>query len=436
MKEITKTFCRYVSMNIVGMLGISFYILADTFFIAQGIGADGLTALNLVIPVYNLFHGIGLMIGMGGATRYSLALGTGNETLRRNIFSQSVYYMLLCAAVFVSLGITAVKPLSLLLGANADTLQLTVGYLRILLIFTPFFMCNNLLICFVRNDSAPQRSMAGMLAGSLFNVIMDYVLIFVFDMGMQGAALATAASPLVSMVVLSGHFIHKKNKFRFHLVRPSVKCLADISALGSSSLIVEVSSGIVMLVFNLLILRISGNIGVAAYGVVANIALVLTAIFNGISQGIQPLISQNFGRRNYPAVKQVLCYALVLTLVLALLSYGLMYFANEPIVALFNKEKNPTLQIIAENGMRLYFTALPFIGINIITATFLSSVASPKQAFVLSVARGIVVVIPTAFLLAAWFDLNGIWMTIPVTELFVSLLSARFLKKRIKYFSV
>ena len=213
MKNIMKTFIKYVSMNIIGMLGISFYILADTFFIARGVGPDGLTALNLAIPVYSLFHGIGLMIGMGGATRYSLALGLGNETRRQGVFTQAAYLVLFFSSIFTILGLVATEPLAVLLGADGDTLGLTVGYLRILLIFTSFFMCNNLLVCFVRNDGAPQLSMAGMLAGSIFNVIMDYVLIFPLGLGMQGAALATAASPLVSMLVLSIHFIKKKNKF-------------------------------------------------------------------------------------------------------------------------------------------------------------------------------------------------------------------------------
>ena len=184
-----------------------------------------------------------------------------------------------------------------------------------------------------------------------------------------------------------------------------------------------------MLVFNLLILRISGNTGVAAYGVVANIALVLTSIFNGISQGIQPLTSQNFGKKNLAAIRQILRYALVLALILAVLSYALMYFANAPIVALFNKEQSPDLQSIAETGMRLYFTALPFIGINIITAAFLSSIARPRQAFAISIGRGIVVVIPAAFLLAKLLGLNGIWLTMPVSELLVCLLSMVFLRR-------
>lgn len=432
MKNIMKTFIKYVSMNIIGMLGISFYILADTFFIARGVGPDGLTALNLAIPVYSLFHGIGLMIGMGGATRYSLALGLGNETRRQGVFPQAACLVLFFSSIFTILGLVATEPLAVLLGADGDTLGLTVGYLRILLIFTPFFMCNNLLVCFVRNDGAPQLSMAGMLAGSIFNVIMDYVLIFPLGLGMQGAALATAASPLVSMLVLSIHFIKKKNKFHLRPVRPSLKSFADICALGSSSLVVEVSSGLVMLVFNLLILRISGNTGVAAYGVVANIALVLTSIFNGISQGIQPLTSQNSGKKDSAAIRQILRYALALSLVLAVLSYALMYFASAPVVALFNKEQNPQLQAIAENGMRLYFMALPFIGVNIVAASFLSSIARPRQAFAISIGRGIVVVIPTAFLLAGMLGLNGIWLTMPVTELIVCLLAVAFLRREMK----
>ena len=187
-----------------------------------------------------------------------------------------------------------------------------------------------------------------------------------------------------------------------------------------------------MLVFNLLILRISGNTGVAAYGVVANIALVLTSIFNGISQGIQPLTSQNSGKKDSAAIRQILRYALALSLVLAVLSYALMYFASTPVVALFNKEQNPQLRAIAENGMRLYFMALPFIGVNIVAASFLSSIARPRQAFAISIGRGIVVVIPAAFLLAGMLGLNGIWLTMPVTELIVCLLAVAFLRRETK----
>lgn len=184
-----------------------------------------------------------------------------------------------------------------LLGADESILPLTGIYLRILLMFAPMFMLNNLLICFVRNDKKPQLSMAAMLVGSLSNIVLDYVFIFPLGLGMAGAAFATGVAPVVSMLILSRHFRRKENQFHLCRIRPSLKRIRDISALGVSALIVEVSSGIVMIVFNFLILKDSGNLGVAAYGILANIALVLISIFTGISQGVQPILSSCFGKK-------------------------------------------------------------------------------------------------------------------------------------------
>lgn len=436
MQNITKTFFKYVSANILGMIGLSCYILADTFFIARGVGANGLTALNLAIPIYSIMNGLGLMIGMGGATRYSISKGNADSTVQKQIFTQALCFTLFWSSIFLILGITAARPISILLGANAETLHLTTEYIRIILIFTPFFMCNNLLICFVRNDGSPQLSMMAMLTGSFSNIIMDYILVFPFDLGMKGAALATAASPFLSILVLSIHFIKKNNQFHLCRIRPSLKRILDICALGSSSLIAEVSSGIVMLIFNLLILNISGNIGVAAYGVIANIALVLTSMYTGISQGVQPVISQCFGRREHKQIRQVLRYAFTTSVVLAVLSYLVTFIWSQPIVAAFNKDSDPILNAIAENGMHIYFTAFLFVGINIITATFLSSTDHPKEAFILSIFRGFVLVIPMAFLLSFLFGINGIWLTLPITEFIVTIPAIYFIQKTLRKFSL
>lgn len=432
MNNIKSTFFKYVSANILGMIGLSCYILADTFFIARGIGADGLTALNLAIPIYSFMNGLGLMTGMGGATRYSISKGTSDTTVRKQIFTHAFCFALFLSSIFLFLGATTAEPLSRLMGADADTLGLTTDYLRILMVFAPFFMCNNLLICFARNDGAPQLSMLAMLTGSFANIVMDYVLIFPFGMGMTGAALATAASPVISMFVLSAHFIRKQNQFRLCRIRPSLRRITDICALGSSSLIVEISSGVVMLIFNLLILGISGNIGVAAYGVIANIALVLTSMYTGISQGVQPVISQCFGRHEYGNIRKVLRYAFTTSTVLAALSYLITFIWAGPIVSAFNKDNDPVLNAIAVNGMHIYFTAFVFIGINIITATFLSSTDNPGDAFFVSVFRGFLLVIPMAFLLSFLFGINGIWITLPFTELLVALPAVYFIRKILK----
>lgn len=429
MDATLKTFVRYVSFNIMGMIGLSCCILTDTFFIARGVGADGLTALNLAIPVYSFMGGVGLMIGMGGATRYSISHGNGDTQSFRDIFSHGLYFALLSAVFFTILGVTAAEPLARLLGADSATLEMTKSYLQIILVFSPLYMCNHLLSCFVRNDGAPETSMAATVTGNLLNIVLDYIFVFPMKLGLSGAALATATAPLVGILILSTHIFRKKNQFHLHLVRPSWTRLRDICSLGVSSLISEVSSGVVIIVFNLLILKFSGNLGVAAYGIIANIALVLIAIFTGISQGIQPIISRSYGQNEYHGMKNIIRYAFITSIVLSCICYAIMFFGAAPITALFNKEHDPLLAEIAENGIHIYFSSLLFSGINIITASYLSSIERPKQAFILSSLRGYLLIIPAAFLLAFLFGLNGVWAALTVTELLVMFVGLLFIRR-------
>lgn len=166
-KSLRKIFVKYISMNVLGMIGISCYILADTFFVARGIGADGLAALNLAIPVYSFIHGIALMIGMGGATRHSISRSN-------SIFTQSLYLTLMFSAVFMVIGIFFTGQLASLLGGDSLTHSMTSVYLKVILCLAPAFMLNNLMICFIRNDDNPRITMLAMLLGSFSNIILDY----------------------------------------------------------------------------------------------------------------------------------------------------------------------------------------------------------------------------------------------------------------------
>jgi len=305
--HIFSLFLKYVSANVLGMIGFSCYILADTFFIARGIGSDALAALNLVLPAYSLLNGTGLMIGMGGGSRYSLSSTHPEGETHRTVFTQSVLLAVIATIFFALTGLLGAEPLCLLLGADSRTLPFAVPYIRILLAFAPLFLANNLLVCFVRNDGEPALSMAGMIIGSLSNILLDYLFIYPLNLGMVGAALATATAPLISMGILSTHFLRGNSHFRLMKTKPSLSTASSICSLGVSSLITEVSSGIVILVFNFLILDLSGNTGVAAYGVLANIALVLIAISTGIAQGIQPIVSSHPKRPAGPPSDQMLC---------------------------------------------------------------------------------------------------------------------------------
>lgn len=421
-----RDFIKYASLNIMGMLGLSFYILADTFFIAKGLGADGLTALNLAIPIYSFIHGSGLMIGMGGGIKYAIQKNQRKQNNIDKIFTNAVYLVVILAVFFGIVGIFFSGSLVTLFGADENVFFMTKTYIKVILLFAPAFLMNNVLLAFVRNDGAPQLSMAAMLAGSLSNIGFDYIFMFPCKMGIFGAAFATGLAPVISMLILAIHFMKKKNKFHFVRCRYSGKLFIGICSSGIPSLITEMSSGIVMIIFNTIILSLKGNVGVAAYGVIANLSLVVIAIYTGIVQGMQPMISDNYGAGNMKNVQNILKYALVIMLLLSVFIYAGMFFLDGWLVAIFNSGHNEELQMIAMQGLKLYFTAVPFVGFNMIISAYFTSMESARPAQIISLLRGFFIIIPMALILSDMAGMIGVWCVFPATELFVMVIAIVF----------
>ena len=416
-------FRRYAAPGVLGMIGISCYILADTFFVAKGTGSLGLAALNIAIPAYNLMNGLGLMVGVGGATHYSLCRAQGHAAEADRTFTHTLLLGLCIALLFVLTGTFGVVPLSRLLGANAETLDMTAVYLRLLLCFAPFFVTNNIMIAFVRNDGEPGRAMAGMIAGSLFNIVFDWVFIFPCGLGMFGAALATGASPLVSLLVLSGHLRRPSRGFHLRRERLRPRLLPRICAPGLSSLVSELASGITLLLINLVLLRIAGNTAVAAYGVIANLALVESAIFTGLSTGVQPLISRSAEADR----RRLLRWTVTTALVISALMYVLVFAFASPITAVFNSEHDPALAACAVPGLRIYFAGFLAACINIIAAAYFSAAGQASRGFIISLVRSIISIPPVLFALSALLGVTGVWLTFPAVEALACALSLLFI---------
>ncbi len=417
-----KEFLKYTILNITGMIGLSCYILADTFFVSKGLGTAGLAALNLAIPVFSFIHGCGLMLGMGGATWYSIFRGQKAQDKCDQIFTHMLWITLAVAGLFVLAGLFLSDILTRLLGADTETMNMTRTYLQVLMLFAPAFMINDLLTCFVRNDHNPRLTMLSMLLGSLSNIILDYVFIFPLHMGILGAVLATGAAPIVGMSILSTHWIKKQNGFHIRNEKLHMKTILAGFALGFPSLITEMSSGFVIIVFNIILLGLTGNTGVAAYGVIANLSLVIIAIYTGVAQGMQPLASQAYGKGDKKYICQLLQYALLSVLALSAVIYIVLFSFASPIVHIFNSEKNSLLQQIAVPGLKLYFTAIPFAGMNIVLSLFFTSTDRALPAQFISIARGFALIIPVAFLLSVLAGMTGVWLAFPLTESIVFVL--------------
>lgn len=403
----------------LGMLGLSCYILADTFFVAQGVGETGLAALNLTIPAYNLMNGVALLIGMGGAIRYSVFRSRGEQEKADAAFTGAMLLALLFSVLFMLAGGLGSGLLARLLGADEETFAMTNTYLFVLWLFSPVFLFSTTLMCFVRNDGAPATAMLATLSGSFANILLDYILVFPCGMGMLGAVLATGCSPLFGLCFSAWHILRGKNGFRLRRGGNPVRQWGAVFSLGFPFFVEQLSSAVVIITFNYLFLGLSGNTGVAAYGVVANVSLVALSLFNGIAQGSQPLLSRARGKGEASQSRAVLRYALCSALVLSAVLYALLFFFAAPVSDLFNSEHSAALRAIAVRGLRLYMIALPFAAVNILLCAAFSSQERALPAQIVSLLRGLIVILPSAFILCALFEETGLWLAFPVCEALV-----------------
>lgn len=428
-KTIFKELIPSITFNILGMIGLSCYILTDTFFISKRFGAKGLTALNLAIPIYSFIHGTGLMLGIGGATKYSIYRGQKKIKQANTIYTNTIYAMVLFIIIFITIGIFFSEELTALLGAEKEVFPMTKTYLQVILLFSPAFLANDTFLCFIRNDGNPKLSMVAMLTGSLSNIVLDYLFLFPLHMGIVGAVLATSFAPIISLGILSNYWIMKQNQFHLEKTTLSLKQIKTIVSLGIPSLITEVASGIVIIIFNFILLKLEGNIGVAAYGIIANLSLVVTSIYTGIAQGIQPILSRFYGYGDRKSIKQILNYIIKFLLLLSGFLYYFFLVTANPIIRIFNSEQNILLQQIAQIGLKLYFIAIPFAGFNIILSTYFTSTEKALPAQIISLARGFLVIIPMAFLMSFFFGITGVWLSYLFTEGIVTFMEVLFYQK-------
>lgn len=416
-----RTYLRFVLQSVLGMLGLSVYILADTFFIANYIGADALTALNLALPVYGVINGAGLLIGIGGATRYTIRRTRGEKG--DAAFAASLLLAAGAALAFVLAGLFVPEQLARLLGASGGVLAPTTTYLQVCCLFAPLFLLNNILVSFTRNDNAPGYGMAAMLVGSFANIVMDWYLVCIAGMGMFGAVLATGMSPVFGIAIC----LCRRRGYRPGKT-DMLREIPHIFGAGFSAFVGELSSTVVILVFNYLLLALSGNTAVAAYGIIANVALVATAMLTGAAQGAQPLFSSAFAGGDTAGLRRLTRWGICTALLLGTGFAALALLLPEAVVSVFSRG-DAALTALAVPGLMLYFTNYLFSGTNLLLTARFAATEHARPAALLSLLRGVVLVIPCALLGATAGGVTGLWLAVPAAEL-LTLLAGLWLLRR------
>ena len=291
-------FYRYLIPSIIGTMVTSIYVLADTIIIGKGLGSVAMAALNIALPIYNMFFGIGLLFGVGGSVLMSVYRGRAMKKEADAYYTAAFFMNLLIWLVCQVLCTVFMEDLAWILGGTEETMPYIMDYIPYIIWGMGGYFLSAFLQTVVRNDGAPKLAMNAVIAGGVTNIILDYVFVFPMEMGMAGAAIATVIGSWLTVGILFFHFFTKKNqlKFNFKGIRPVF--IKEIVVNGFASFLIEVSAGITIFIFNLQLLKYVGNTGVTVFGIICNVSIVIMGLCKGVNQAAQPIISINHGAGN------------------------------------------------------------------------------------------------------------------------------------------
>lgn len=401
--------------------------------VGQYHGPEGSAALAVVAPVWNIIYSLGLLMGIGGSVLFSTVRGRADGSIGESneYFTASVIGSVILAGAIWLIIIFFDRNLMVIFGAQGNTLTLAREYVLPVKAAIPFFLFNQMLAAYLRNDKNPALATGAVLAGGIFNIFGDYFFVFICDMGAFGAGLATAIGSALSFLVMLSHFFTKKNTLR--LVRPEglVRKLKEITATGFSTFFIDVAMGILTILFNRQIMVYLGTNALSVYGVIVNISTFVQCCAYSVGQASQPIISTNFGAGRGDRIRETLKYALGTVAVFSIFWTAVTTALPNAFIGIF-MSPTPEVLEIAPGVMRCYGISFLLLPLNVFSTYYFQALMKPKTAFMASVARGLVISGILIYLLPAVFSGNAIWFAMPVTELAVAVYVTRQMIKNTK----
>lgn len=430
-KSVNKVYLKYLIPTLLGMLSNSIYCIVDIYFVSAGSGSQGLAAMNICMPVFTILSCVGLLFGVGGATIMSISQGSGDMNTRNKAFSVSVFMMLIVGLLFSVFGVLFRKEFAYLLGSDDQLLPLVLEYLTpVMCSALPFVLMYSLSVL-LRADNNPKLAMAALMVGNISNIILDYVFVSVFHMGIFGASVATSIAPVLSLIAASFHFILRKNTVHFKLRSFDPKVIGRILSVGIGSGIMELSAGAIIFMFNSAILNLGGEVYLAAYAVITNIAYVFKGLLNGFAQAAQPLISTNFGSGIIKRCLKSLRVCLIYSSVFCIVCYGIITVVPGFIVSFFSNG-DTNMEAIASKGMIMYFSSLLFTGINTMLMYFFQSIEQGRKSLFLAVCKGFLFVTLGLWILTSLMGVEGVWYAVLFGEVLTFIIALPMVLRSVK----
>ncbi len=415
-ESIGKLIWQYSIPAITGAVVMSLYNIVDRIFIGQGVGALAISGLALTFPFMIILMAFGMLIGAGSASRLSITLGEGNIDKAEKILANALILTIIISGTAVILSYIFMSDLLRLFGGTENTIQYAIEYMQIIIpggILTAlYFGFNNIM----RASGFPRKAMYSIILGAVLNTILDPIFIFVFDMGIRGAAIATVISYFVGGAWVISHFFGKSTNIRFRKKNFKLEkdIIFSILSIGMSPFSMQLAASMVVIIINSTLLHYGGDLAIGAYGILNSVLTLLIMLIIGLNQGTQPIIGYNYGAKLHHRVIKTLKIGAITATIMTSLGFIIFMFFSKSVVSVFTVDKE--LQNIAANALKISVIMFPVIGFQIVVSNFFQSIGKAKISIFLSLTRQFIFLIPCLFILPPIFGLNGAWMSLPVAD--------------------
>jgi putative MATE family efflux protein len=426
--RISTLLLKFSIPAIIGMMVNALYNIVDRIFIGQGVGPLGIAGATVGFPIMLVQMAFGMLIGLGGNALVSIKLGQQRKAEAERVLGNALVLLVAASIVIMIPALWFMKPLLRLFGASDTIMPYAVEYLRIILLGTVFqavgFGLNN----FIRGEGNPKMAMKTMFIGAGLNTVLDPLFIFVFHMGVAGAALATIISQAVSMVWVLLYFRSANSllKLRRANLRLHREVVQKIFLIGSAPFSMHMVASVINAILNNQLQRYGGDLALSVMGINYSLAMLMLMPIFGINQGSQPIIGYNYGAQKFDRVKHAVKMAILAATSVVAVGFLITQLFPKALIQLFNHSDAALIEM-GRHSIRIYFLVLPVVGFQVVSANYFMATGKPSKAIFLTLSRQIIFLIPAVLILPLYFKLDGIWMASPVSDFMSALLTAIFL---------
>lgn len=423
-----KNYMKFVLPTIFSMLFISIYTMTDGIFVSKRLGSTALAALNITLPATSFIFGSIFMIVIGSSAIIGINLGAKEFEKANKNFSNMIYALAFITLFFIVLGLFFTKPIVRLLGAKGNLLQYSIDYMFFTFILSIGFVLKFFTEIFLRLEGKFKLSLFSTVVGGIANIILDYLLIYQLDMGIKGAALGTVIAAFINGLFGIFYFYNHQSNIRFVFTKLDLKFLKESSINGSSEMVSSISNGITTFLFNTILLRTVGEIGVSSISIILYMDFLLSSIFIGISSGIQPLVSYNLGANNDNNINKLIKMSCKIIGIIGILTFVICNIFKYQLISLFTLDNVELIDMTAK-ALTIFSFTFFINGFNILGSGFFTALNNGKYSAIIAFSRSIIFKVVLILTLPHILGLKGVWLTIPISEYLCIFITVYFYMK-------